>query len=72
MDNASIIVTIPARKRGRKKRSVPLEPVTVRLLPKVFDAYCLVAGRAGLPLAVVLRQVLTLHAPSSRGSDGPP
>jgi len=69
MADATIGATPAARKRGRPKRVVQLELVTVRLPPRVFDAYCVVAQRAGLPLAVVLRQVLTLHAPSTRGPD---
>lgn len=68
MTTSPIQTTTPAepstrRKRGRPRKRYALVQVTVNLSPRTYDAYCRVALRAGLPLAVVLRHVLRHHAP---------
>lgn len=57
------VVEPPKRKRGRPKKPYAMVRVDVCLSPRTYDAYCRVAHRSGLPLAVVLRHILTLHAP---------
>lgn len=59
------------RKRGRPRAKYALVGVMVRLHPKVYDAHCRTSLRRGVPLAQVLRAVLTRHAPGRMAPSKP-
>lgn len=65
MDNASPLVALKPRRRGRPKNTFRTVSVNVRITTTVFDAYDRTARRSGQSIHAVLRHVLTLHAPPS-------